>query len=66
MGSSDGLKGVEVNLPYASVGATENTLLAAVLAEGKTVIENAAREPEIVDIVDMLTKMGANISGAGD
>ena len=65
IGTSDGLKGVEVNLPYASVGATENTLLAAVLAEGKTVIENAAREPEIVDIVNMLTKMGANISGAG-
>ncbi len=65
IGRSDGLKGVEVNLPYASVGATENTLLAAVLAEGKTVIENAAREPEIVDIVNMLKKMGANISGEG-
>ncbi len=65
IGKSDGLKGVEVNLPYASVGATENTLLAAVLAEGKTVIENAAREPEIVDIVNMLKKMGANISGEG-
>ena len=65
IGRSEGLKGVEVNLPYASVGATENTLLAAVLAEGKTVIENAAREPEIVDIVNMLKKMGANISGEG-
>ena len=43
IGRTEGLKGVEVNLPYASVGATENTLLAAVLAEGKTVIENAAR-----------------------
>ena len=65
IGRSEGLRGVEVNLPYASVGATENTLLAAVLAEGKTVIENAAREPEIVDIVNMLKKMGANISGEG-
>ena len=53
-GRTDGLKGVEINLPYASVGATENTLLAAVLAEGKTIIENAAREPEIVDLVEML------------
>ena len=65
IGRTEGLKGVEINLPYASVGATENTLLAAVLAEGKTVIENAAREPEIVDIVKMLKKMGANISGEG-
>ena len=65
IGKTDGLKGVEINLPYASVGATENTLLAAVLAKGRTVIENAAREPEIVDIVNMLLKMGANISGAG-
>ena len=65
IGKTDGLNGVEINLPYASVGATENTLLAAVLAKGRTVIENAAREPEIVDIVNMLIKMGANISGAG-
>ena len=65
IGKTDGLKGVEINLPYASVGATENTLLAAVLAKGRTVIENAAREPEIVDIANMLLKMGANISGAG-
>ncbi len=65
IGKTDGLNGVEINLPYASVGATENTLLAAVLANGRTVIENAAREPEIVDIVNMLIKMGANISGAG-
>jgi len=64
-GKADGLKGVEINLPYASVGATENTLLAAVLAEGKTVIENAAREPEIVDLVEMLKKMGAEITGEG-
>ena len=65
IGETDGLKGVEVNLPYASVGATENTLLAAVLADGKTVIENAAREPEIVDLVRMLKNMGADISGEG-
>ena len=65
IGETDGLKGVEINLPYASVGATENTLLAAVLADGKTVIENAAREPEIVDIVNMLKNMGAQIKGAG-
>ena len=65
IGKTDGLRGVEINLPYASVGATENTLLAAVLAKGRTVIENAAREPEIVDIANMLLKMGANISGAG-
>ena len=65
IGETDGLKGVEINLPYASVGATENTLLAAVLAEGKTVIENAVREPEKVDIVEMLTNMGAQIRGEG-
>ena len=65
IGETDGLKGVEINLPYASVGATENSLLAAVLAEGTTVIENAAREPEIVDIVKMLKNMGAQIVGEG-
>ena len=64
-GQTDGLKGVEVNLSYASVGATENTLLAAVLAEGTTVIENAAREPEVVDLVKMLKNMGADITGEG-
>jgi len=62
---TDGLKGVEINLPYASVGATENTLLAAVLASGTTTIENAAREPEVVDLVKMLRNMGADISGEG-
>ena len=64
-GKTEGLKGVQINLPYASVGATENTLLAAVLAEGETVIENAAREPEIIDLVLMLKKMGAEINGEG-
>ena len=62
---TDGLKGVEINLPYASVGATENTLLAAVLAKGTTTIENAAREPEVVDLVKMLKNMGADIAGEG-
>ena len=65
IGKTDGLKGVEINLPYASVGATENTLLAAVLAEGTTVIENAAREPEVVDLITMLKNMGADITGEG-
>ena len=65
IGTTDGLKGVEINLPYASVGATENTLLAAVLAEGTTVIENAAREPEVVDLIKMLKNMGADITGEG-
>ena len=65
IGKTDGLKGVEINLPYASVGATENTLLAAVLAEGTTVIENAAREPEVVDLIKMLKNMGADITGEG-
>ena len=65
IGKTDGLKGVEINLPYASVGATENTLLAAVLAEGTTVIENAAREPEVVDLIKMLKNMGDDITGEG-
>ncbi len=60
-----GLKGAEVYLDFPSVGATENVLMAAVLAEGKTVIENAAEEPEIVDLVTFLSSMGANIKGAG-
>ena len=48
-----------------SVGATENTILAAVLADGTTIIENAAREPEVVDLVKMLKNMGAQIDGEG-
>ncbi|MCV6592798.1 MAG: UDP-N-acetylglucosamine 1-carboxyvinyltransferase [Silicimonas sp.] len=60
-----GLKGARVPLRFASVGATENTLMAATLAKGTTVIENAAREPEIVDLAECLTKMGAHIDGAG-
>lgn len=61
----DGLKGVPVVLEFPSVGATENLLMAAIVAEGKTVIENAAREPEIVDLAEMLSSMGACITGAG-
>jgi len=60
-----GLKGARIAFPFASVGATEHTLLAAVLAEGETVIENAACEPEIADLAECLTAMGAKIEGAG-
>ncbi|MER7460922.1 UDP-N-acetylglucosamine 1-carboxyvinyltransferase [Micromonospora sp. NPDC126480] len=61
----DGLRGAEIVLDFPSVGATENLVMAAVLAEGTTVIDNAAREPEIVDICTMLNQMGALIDGAG-
>jgi UDP-N-acetylglucosamine 1-carboxyvinyltransferase len=60
-----GLKGAEIEFPFVSVGATEHTLLAAVLADGVTVIRNAACEPEIGDLADCLTAMGAHIEGAG-
>ncbi|WP_278922734.1 MULTISPECIES: UDP-N-acetylglucosamine 1-carboxyvinyltransferase [Pseudophaeobacter] len=60
-----GLKGAMIELNFASVGATENIMMAATLAKGTTVIKNAAREPEIVDLADCLTKMGAHIDGAG-
>jgi UDP-N-acetylglucosamine 1-carboxyvinyltransferase len=60
-----GLKGANIDFPFVSVGATEHALLAAVLARGETVISNAACEPEIVDLADCLTKMGATIDGAG-
>ena len=60
-----GLKGAEIFLEIASVGATENLIMAAVLAEGKTAIHNAAEEPEITDLITFLMKMGAKISGAG-
>lgn len=59
------LSGSMIHLKFPSVGATENLLMAAVLARGKTVIHNVAREPEIVDLADLLNKMGANIQGAG-
>ncbi len=60
-----GLHGAHVVLDFPSVGATENLLMAAVTAEGVTQIENAAREPEIVDLATMLNEMGARVSGAG-
>ena len=60
-----GLRGATIWLDFPSVGATENLLMAAVLAKGITEIDNAAREPEIVDICAMLTGMGAHIQGAG-
>lgn len=60
-----GLTGTEHFLEFPSVGATENLLLAAVLAKGTTVIGNAAREPELVDLAEYLVAMGANIDGAG-
>jgi len=60
-----GLTGAEVRLPFASVGATENILLAATLARGETVIRNAAQEPEIVDLGRCLAAMGAEIEGLG-
>ncbi|HEX9863807.1 MAG TPA: UDP-N-acetylglucosamine 1-carboxyvinyltransferase [Acidimicrobiia bacterium] len=66
VGRVDGrFKGSEVELPFPSVGATENLLFAGVLAEGDTVIVNAAREPEIEDLIALLTAMGAEISGGG-
>ena len=61
----EGLKGADIFLDFPSVGATENLLTAAVLAQGTTRIDNAAREPEIVDIAAMLIGMGAEIKGAG-
>src|ERR671928_1554773 len=62
---AQGLHGAQIWLDFPSVGATENILMAAVLAEGTTVIDNAAREPEIVDLCLMLKQMGAQISGEG-
>ncbi|MFN7399186.1 MAG: UDP-N-acetylglucosamine 1-carboxyvinyltransferase, partial [Sandaracinobacter sp.] len=60
-----GLRGGRIIFPVVSVGATENVLMAAVLAKGETVMENAAREPEIVDLANCLVAMGAHISGIG-
>ncbi|MFL2661478.1 MAG: UDP-N-acetylglucosamine 1-carboxyvinyltransferase [Alphaproteobacteria bacterium] len=65
-GKIDGrLRGATINLDQISVGATENIIMAATLAEGKTVINNAAREPEVIDLSLMLIKMGADIKGYG-
>lgn len=60
-----GLVGGRISFPFVSVGATENALMAATLAKGTTVIENAAREPELIDLANCLIAMGANIEGAG-
>ncbi len=61
----NGIVGTLVTLEFPSVGATENLLMASVHAQGVTTIDNAAREPEIVDLANMLNEMGAKISGAG-
>lgn len=61
----DRLRGTRIYLDVASVGATENIMMAAALAEGRTIIENAAREPEIVDLANFLNAMGARVRGAG-
>ncbi len=63
--AADRLTGDVISLSYPSVGATENVMMAAVMARGRTVIESAAREPEIIDLAKFLTSMGARISGAG-
>lgn len=62
---ADVLVGANIPLDFPSVGATENIMMAACLARGTTVLDNAAREPEIVDLADCLNRMGAGISGAG-
>ncbi len=62
---ADELRGARIYLDVVSVGATINIMLAAVLAKGRTVIENAAKEPEIIDVATLLTNMGAKIKGAG-
>lgn len=59
------LRGAEIQLEFPSVGATENILMAAVLAEGTTIIHNAAREPDVADLCTMLNQMGAHVEGAG-
>ncbi len=63
--SAEKLTGAPIALEFPSVGATENILMAAVLADGVTTVDNAAREPEIVDLCEMLVQMGAQIEGAG-
>lgn len=62
---ADKLVGAEIYLDFPSVGATENIMMAAVLAEGMTTLENVAREPEIVDLANFLNRMGAKVQGAG-
>ena len=61
----DGCKGARIVMDLVTVTGTENLMMAATLADGTTVIENAAREPEVVDLAECLNAMGARISGAG-
>ena len=63
--NAEKIKGEKIDLDFPSVGATENAILASILAEGTTIITNAAREPEIIDLQNFLNKMGAQIVGAG-
>jgi len=63
--TTDGLHGANIYLDFPSVGATQNIMMAATLADGETIIDNAAREPEIVDLANILGKMGADVIGAG-
>ncbi|HAR5415423.1 TPA: UDP-N-acetylglucosamine 1-carboxyvinyltransferase [Staphylococcus aureus] len=63
--AKDGLKGTSIHLDFQSVGATQNIIMAASLAKGKTLIENAAKEPEIVDLANYINEMGGRITGAG-
>ncbi|HYF12037.1 MAG TPA: UDP-N-acetylglucosamine 1-carboxyvinyltransferase [Actinomycetota bacterium] len=65
VGETEDLRGAVISLDFPSVGATENVLMAAVAARGTTVIENAAREPELADLADLLRAMGARIDGVG-
>lgn len=63
--AKDGLKGTSIHLDFPSVGATQNIIMARSLAKGKTLIENAAKEPEIVDLANYINEMGGRITGAG-
>src|SRR5690606_21514850 len=63
--SAEGLHGATIYLDLPSVGATENIMMAATLAQGRTIIENAAKEPEVVDLANFLNAMGDQITGAG-
>ena len=63
--AKDGLKGAKIYLDFPSVGATENIMTAAALAKGTTIIENAAKEPEIVDLANFINEMGGKVVGAG-
>lgn len=62
---TSGLKGADIYLDFPSVGATENIMMAATLARGKTILSNASREPEVVELANFLNQMGAKVSGAG-